>query len=125
MTNIVDDSYLEEDLGYKEPTKTQLEEAKLILAVMKQTTMSGKGHIDIAKNKVIDTLDIAIAVIDKQIPKKPIRKDKNGEFDGNWTKICPTCGRLLVERITTPEESRPIIYNNSNVCLCGQALDRD
>lgn len=72
-----------------------------------------------------EAIALAISALEKQIPKKPIRKDKNGEFDGNWTKVCPTCGRVLVKRITTPEESRPIIYNNANVCLCGQALDRD
>ena len=71
-----------------------------------------------------ETYDKAIAALEKQIPKKPIHIDKNKEFDGNWKKVCPTCGRVLVERITTSEESYPQLYISSGYCWCGQALDR-
>lgn len=68
-------------------------------------------------------IDIAIEALQKQIPKKPIRIDKNKEFDGNWKKVCPLCGRILIERITTSEESYPRHYNYTGHCLCGQAID--
>ena len=71
-----------------------------------------------------ETYDKAIAALEKQIPKKPIHIDKNKRFDGNWKKVCPSCGRVIVERITTSEESYPLIYNSSGFCWCGQALDR-
>lgn len=66
---------------------------------------------------------LAISALEKQIPKKPKRIDKNATFDGNWKKVCPACGRVLVERITTPEESYPRIYNCTPHCMCGQAID--
>lgn len=69
-----------------------------------------------------EALQMAISALEKQIPKKPKRIDKNATFDGNWKKVCPACGRVLVERITTPEESYPRIYNFSPHCICGQAI---
>lgn len=66
---------------------------------------------------------LAISALEKQIPKKPRHIDKNAIFDGNWKRVCPACGRVLVERITTPEESYPRIYNHSPHCICGQAID--
>lgn len=70
-----------------------------------------------------EALDMAISALEKQIPKKPKRIDKNATFDGNWKKVCPACGRTLMERITTPEESYPEIYNHTPHCICGQAID--
>lgn len=68
------------------------------------------------------TLDMAIDALGRQIPMKPKRIDKNAEFDGNWKKVCPTCGRVLVERITTPEMSYPRHYNMTGYCCCGQKI---
>lgn len=73
--------------------------------------------------KISEALDMAISAQEKQIPKKPIRIDKNKEFDGNWKKVCPLCGRKLIERITTSEESYPRHYNYTGHCWCGQAID--
>ena len=67
--------------------------------------------------------DMAIEALEKQIPKKPKRVDKNSVFDGNWKMICPCCGATLMKRITTECESRPIHYNMTKHCKCGQALD--
>lgn len=67
--------------------------------------------------------ETAIDALEKQIPKKPKRVDKNSVFDGNWKKICPCCGATLMERITTEDESRPVHYNMTKHCKCGQALD--
>lgn len=69
-----------------------------------------------------EAIKMAIDALKKQIPVKPKRIDKNAEFDGNWKKVCPTCGRVLLERITTPEESYPIYYNMTDHCICGQAI---
>lgn len=69
-----------------------------------------------------DALTVAVDALKKQIPVKPKRIDKNAEFDGNWKKVCPVCGRVLVERITKPEESYPIYYNMTDHCICGQAI---
>jgi hypothetical protein len=70
-----------------------------------------------------EAMTMAISALEKQIPKKPKHIDKNAIFDGNWKRVCPACGRMLVERITTPEKSYPRIYNHSPHCICGQAID--
>lgn len=70
-----------------------------------------------------ETVRMAINALEKQIPMKPIRIDKNKEFDGNWKKICPSCKSVLIERITTDEESYPRLYNYTPHCKCGQAID--
>ena len=67
--------------------------------------------------------ETAIEALEKQIPKKPKRVDKNSVFDGNWKKICPCCGVTLIKRITTENESYPVHYNMTKHCNCGQALD--
>ena len=91
------------------------------------TDVTGTWKADTPLNEVyrkhIDALDLAISALEKQIPKKPKHIDKNATFDGNWKKVCPACGRVLVERITTPEESYPEIYNHTPHCICGQAID--
>ena len=69
-----------------------------------------------------DALTVAVDALKKQIPVKPKRIDKNAEFDGNWKKVCPVCGRVLVERITTPEMSYPRHYNMTSYCWCGQKI---
>ena len=70
-----------------------------------------------------EALQMALSALEKQIPKKPIRIDKNKEFDGNWKKVCPLCGRVLIERITTSEKSYPLYHNYTSHCLCGQKID--
>lgn len=70
-----------------------------------------------------EALQMALSALEKQIPKKPIHININNEFDGNWKKVCPSCGRMLMERITTPEESFPRYYNRTPHCYCGQAID--
>lgn len=71
----------------------------------------------------IECHNIAIAALEKQLPKKPKRVNKNSVFDGNWKMICPCCGTTLVERITTKDTSYPIQHNMTKHCNCGQALD--
>lgn len=80
-------------------------------------------HIQTAVDVDPWAMEIAVEAMEKQIPKKPIRINKNKEFDGNWKKICPSCGSMLIERITTPERSFPRHYNYTQHCWCGQAID--
>ena len=83
-----------------------------------------ENHIAVMpESETKEMFRMAISALEKQIPKKPERIDKNASFDGNWKKVCPACGRVLVERITTPEESYPRIYNHTPHCICGQAID--
>ena len=70
-----------------------------------------------------EMLIVCKEALEKQIPKNPKRVDKNSVFDGNWKMICPCCGATLMERITTECESRPVHYNMTKHCTCGQALD--
>lgn len=67
--------------------------------------------------------EMAISALEKQIPKKPTRINKNSVFDGNWKMICPCCSVKLMERITTENESYPVHYNITKHCMCGQTLD--
>ena len=71
----------------------------------------------------VEQIETAISALEKQIPKKPKRINKNSVFDGNWKMICPRCGVTLVERITTENTSYPIQYNMTKHCECGQSLD--
>jgi hypothetical protein len=80
-------------------------------------------HIQTAADVDPWAAEIAVEAMRKQIPQKPKRIDKNKEFDGNWIKICPSCKRALIERITTNEESYVRPYNYSEHCKCGQAID--
>ena len=80
-------------------------------------------HIQTAADIDPWAMELAVDALQKQIPKKPKRVNKNDIFDGNWRKICPTCGRVLMERITTNVESYPRHYNMSGFCWCGQAID--
>ena len=73
--------------------------------------------------KIAPAREIAISALEKEIAKKPERINKNSVFDGNWKMICPCCGAILVERITTEDKSYPIQYNMTNHCKCGQTLD--
>ena len=92
--------------------------------------ISQKDRIEAAIRHIQTSVDIdpwamelAVCALKKQIPMKPKHVNKNDIFDGNWRKICPTCGRVLMERITTNIESYPRHYNTSGFCWCGQAID--
>lgn len=98
-------------------------EAKTILQAHVIFACEKAGLSKATVKTVEDALDMAISALEKQIPKKPNRIDKNASFDGNWKKVCPACGKLLIERITTPEKSYPRIYNHSPHCICGQTID--
>ena len=71
-----------------------------------------------------DALTVAVDALKKQIPVKPKRIDKHAEFDGNYKKVCPVCGMVLMERVTMQDASYPRRYNTSDYCYCGQKIDR-
>ena len=100
-------------------------EIKEAIKIINQYDMNFYWNIGepIPASQLADAFDLAIAALEKQEPKKPRHIDKNATFDGNWKRVCPACGRVLVERITTPEESYPRIYNHTPHCICGQAID--
>ena len=93
------------------------------IKIISNYEVNGCGYCYQGGSEVADAFNLAISALEKQIPKKPKRIDKNATFDGNWKKVCPTCGRVLVKRITTPEGSYPRIYNHTPHCICGQAID--
>lgn len=65
-------------------------------------------------------LDMAIAALEKQIPKRKLEKDPDNE--NLFTLRCPTCGALICnynERI-----DRFSYMVKKNYCyICGQAID--
>ena len=93
------------------------------MMAQKDRIESAIRHIQTASDVDPWAMELAVDALEKQIPKKPKRVNKNDIFDGNWRKICPTCGKVLMERITTNVESYPRHYNMSGFCWCGQAID--
>ena len=91
-----------------------------VINIIEDVTWQDNGRHN---GKIVPAREIAISALEKQIPKKPKRVNKNSVFDGNWKKICPCCGAVLIERITTEDKSYPIQYNMTNHCKCGQTLD--
>lgn len=89
-------------------------------ALFEEDLKGGKCNDNCPKCNARET---AISALEKEIAKKPERINKNSVFDGNWKMICPCCGAILVERITTEDKSYPIQYNMTNHCKCGQTLD--
>lgn len=93
------------------------------MTTQKDRIKSAVRHIQTSADIDPWAMELAVNALEKQIPMKPKRVNKNDIFDGNWRKICPTCGRMLMERITTNVESYPRHYNMSGFCWCGQAID--
>lgn len=80
-----------------------------------------KTHHDTqVKTNDSEAMRMAISALEKQIAKKPKHIEV---LDGNWAKVCPTCRRVLMERITTDEISYPRHYNTTGYCWCGQRID--
>lgn len=78
-----------------------------------------KNHIEVHSRKephfairIIEALKMAIAALEKQIPKKPIKYDLS--YSGYK---CPTCDSNLYQLRSHN------IYKTPNCIFCGQALD--
>ena len=94
-----------------------------IKAGLKET---GKDHPyrDAIIPRMKESCDMAIKALEKQTLKKPKRIITCKEIDGNFRCVCPSCGWIMFERVTTKDSSEPIIYRKLNFCqLCGQAID--
>lgn len=96
------------------------EEAIKFLDVYSSTNGSGQC----SQEQHNEAKKIGISAIEKQIPKKPKTIITNKEIKGNFRMVCPYCGWIMFERVTTKDRSEPIIYRKFNFCqLCGQAID--
>jgi len=71
-----------------------------------------------------EALGVALKALEKQMPKKPKHVITNMEINGNFRKVCPSCGWLMFERVTTENASQPIVYRIFKFCQsCGQRID--
>lgn len=72
-----------------------------------------------------EALGMAISALKKLIPERPKRIITNKEVSGNFQMVCPSCGWLMFERVTTKDKSEPVVYRICNFCQsCGQRIDR-
>ena len=64
--------------------------------------------------------DVAIDCIEKQIPKKPVRKIFKERFFGNIQVLdaCPTCGNAI-----EVEDNEGFGHEVYPACRCGQIID--
>lgn len=65
----------------------------------------------------IEAFDIAIQVLEKQIPKKPIMRRYFEDLEEEYL-CCPTCGEILTDRI--PADNKTFYFHCMN---CGQKFD--
>ena len=71
-----------------------------------------------------EALGVALKALEKQMPKKPKRIVTCKEIDGNFQEVCPSCGWVMFERVTTENASQPIVYRILKFCQsCGQRID--
>lgn len=61
--------------------------------------------------------ELAIQVLEKQIPKKPIMKQYFEDLEEEYL-CCPTCGEILTDRI--PADNKTFYFHCMN---CGQKFD--
>lgn len=77
-------------------------------------------ELPLLNDKEKEAVDLAIAALEKQIPKRKLEKDQYNE--NLFTLRCPTCGALICnynERLKSYSYS---VYEN--YCyICGQAID--
>ncbi len=78
---------------------------------------------ELAKQRA-ETLDLAIMLCRKSKIALPLVKYDRSKQEGNWKILCPTCGEVLMERVTTDEGSEPIYYNMTGHCRCGQRISK-
>ena len=88
-------------------------------------------------SEVIESVKLAIAALEKQIPKKPILKRfesvmhiNKGDQPHEWKRIvsddlaCPICGRFVGEELTLPHRETKHRQQKKEYCeYCGQKID--
>ena len=67
--------------------------------------------------RVAKATRVAIQVLEKQIPKKPIMKQYFEDLEDEYL-CCPTCGEILTDRI--PADNKTFYFHCMN---CGQKFD--
>ena len=65
----------------------------------------------------IESMEIAINALEKQIPKKPIMKPYFDDMEEEYL-CCPTCGEMLTDRI--PMDNKDFYFHCLN---CGQKFN--
>ena len=105
---------------------TNQEAAKMQEAIKVGLKETGKDHPyrDELIQPMKESCDMAIEALEKQTPKKTKRIITCKEIDGNFQEVCPSCGWVMFERVTTENESQPIVYRILKFCQsCGQRID--
>ena len=69
--------------------------------------------------KVTEALEMAVKVLEKQVPKKPTKLKSELLIRAGWTYKCPTCGSICGENKLHLE----VTQNECYCPQCGQALD--
>ena len=81
-----------------------------------------KGVAAYADTEYKKAITLAIAALDKQIPRRKLEKCQYNE--NLFTLRCPTCGNLIGsynKRIS--RFSYRVLKNENYCCICGQAID--
>ena len=65
----------------------------------------------------VESMEIAINALEKQIPKKPIMKPYFDDMEEEYL-CCPTCGEILTDRI--PMDNKDFYFHCLN---CGQKFN--
>jgi hypothetical protein len=103
-------------LIYRDPLREDMTEceASIILDRMKDESLT---------KEAFEALELAIDALEKQTPKKPIRK--KCVFSESWYHLfCPSCENYV--GVWSDMLKKGDMYNHSNRCICpycGQAID--
>ncbi len=85
-------------------------------------TWKAETPFDDACQNIIESLTLAIAALDKQIPRRKLEKYQYNE--NLFTLRCPTCGNLIGSYNKRPSRfSYRVLKNENYCCICGQAID--
>ena len=85
-------------------------------------SVNGSGQC--AQDEFEEAKKMAIEALEKQTSKKAKRIITNKEVAGNFRCVCPSCGWLMFERVTTKDKSVPVVYRICDFCQsCGQRID--
>lgn len=78
---------------------------------------------ELQQYRQIGTVDECRAVIEKQIPKEPLKRDVGGEKLRREFLSCPICGKRLLDIAYLNGKKDHITGKKSKICPdCGQAL---
>lgn len=85
-----------------------------IKILSRRTTIPGDGY---SFEEINEAIDMAIAAIEKRIPKKPVAHESTDITNTRYYDYsCPTCGKWVYKKLPFEERNREICPD------CGQAL---